>query len=157
MRELFKKVLEVSAAIDEYSAIAGDDEADYATLSSFINDRVKDISKIDILEIIQFLQALAPNIIASADNEGWDTSDLNLESELNALYRRSKQSMINTADKDSLMMCVKAIDTIVRLKDKVQSHERVKQIEEVVLSMLDNMPNKYRDDFLVRLQAIEMH
>lgn len=155
MREIFTKTIQVSEAIDEFTALVGEEMADYATLSSFVADKVPGLTKIDILEIFQFLQILAPKIISSADTAGWDTSGLNLEAELNALYRRSKSSLGDASDKDALQMCIKSIDTIVRLKEKVQAHERIKQIEDLILKLLDGWPSEYRNQFLDGLQAVE--
>jgi hypothetical protein len=154
MRDIFKKTLEVAKAVEEYSLTPGHSEEDYGTLNAFITRRVSDLSNLDIMEMLQFLQSLSPTFLTLAEkrDDNWDTSTLDLESELNAIYRRSKTVLESDNDAQALQMCI-SLDTLVRLRERVQNQDRVQQVEDTLLKLLDETAPDLRDKFLAKLQA----
>lgn len=161
MRDVFQKVLEVAKAVEEYSLTPGHSEEDYGTLSAFINRRIQDLSSLDIMEILQLLKLLSPSFLALAESSrtarDWDTSELDLEEELNAIYRKSKRQLEMDHDPQNLQMCIKALDTLTRLREKVQNQDRIQQVEETLLKLLDEVDPSLRDKFLDKLQAADAY
>lgn len=177
MRDLFKATLQVAKQVLAYYTTPGHDPEDYNLLRKFVKERLPDLDSADFLEIMQFLKELAPTLVEPRapvptkekgtppparrpkTEEEWDVAEVDLSSEANGMYNHVRNLLFCASGddnkKDLLQMCIKSMETIVRLKEKIYNIEQVQEMERTLLACLDAADPSIRDAFLARLEEVQ--
>lgn len=150
MNPILQKALTIAAILEDLA----DEDASIEQIIERVQEDDPSVSAPDVIEYLSFFKQLAPYLLTAKPDEQ-SSQPIDLEKELKWLYRAAKKQLAVNSDKDSLNMCIKAIDTIVKLQERVRNQAYIEEFEQRILSVIDKLPSEAKDLFLAELQKNE--